>query len=102
MFATTPIPVPRTEAAAEPMERTLGPMLTAAAADTPVIPAPAAVTAMDTAPPMAMLWAVANKLPATTFPIPACIPAAAVPDREFQLVNANGSDFGFSCIWTRS
>jgi hypothetical protein len=83
MFATTPIPVPRTETAAEPMEKTLGPKLTAAAAVAPVIPAPTTVTATGTAPPMAILWAVANKLPATTFPIPACIPAAAVPDREF-------------------
>ena len=80
MFATTPIPVPRVEAAAEPIENTLGPTPTAAAAVTPVMPAPAAVTARGTPPPMAMLWAVANRLPATTFPIPACNPAAAVPD----------------------
>src|SRR5712691_8204605 len=82
MFAMTPTPAPRTEAAVVPIERMLGPKPTAAAAVTPVIPAPAAVTATGTAPPMAMLWAVANKLPATIFPpIPACIPAAAVPDR---------------------
>jgi hypothetical protein len=86
MFATTPIPVPTTEAAAEPMDKALGPKLTAAAAVAPVMPAPTTVTATGTAPPMAILWAVANKLPATTFPIPACIPAAAVPDREFQSV----------------
>jgi len=42
---------------------------------------------------MAMLWAVANKLPATTFPIPACIPAAAVPDRVFQSVYAEKFSF---------
>lgn len=86
MFATAPKPVPTAEAATEPMERTLGPTLTAAAAVTPVMPAPAAVTARGTAPPMAMLWAVANRLPAITFPIPACIPAAAVPDREIQSI----------------
>jgi len=31
------------------------------------------------APPMAMLWAIANRLPAATLPIPAWIPAAIVP-----------------------
>jgi hypothetical protein len=86
MFATASKPVPTAEAATEPMESTLGPTLTAAAAVTPVMPAPAAVTARGTAPPMAMLWAVANRLPAITFPIPACIPAAVVPGREFRSV----------------
>jgi hypothetical protein len=80
IFATTPTPAPRKEAAVVPIESTLGPKPTAAAAVTPVIPAPATVTATGTAPPAAMLCAVANKLPATTFPIPACIPAAALPD----------------------
>ena len=93
MFATMPIPVPKAEVATEPMERTLGPTLTAAAAVTPVMPVPAAVTARGTAPPMAMLWAVANRLPATTFPIPACIPAAVVPGRKFQSVYEEGVAF---------
>ena len=35
--------------------------------------APAAVTMLGIAPPMATVWAVANALPATTLPIPACI-----------------------------
>ena len=81
MFAMTPTPAPRTEAAVVPTERMLGPKPTAAAAVTPVTPAPATVTATGTAPPAATLWAVANKLPATTFPIPACIPAAVLPGR---------------------
>ncbi len=80
-FATAPIPAPMAETVAVPMERILGTKPTAAAVVMPVMPAPATVTATGTAPPAAMLWAVANMLPATTFPIPACIPAAADPDR---------------------
>lgn len=55
MFATTPTPAPRTEAAVVPIESMLGPKPTAAAAVTPVIPAPATVTATGIAPPAAML-----------------------------------------------
>ena len=42
-------------------------------------PAPMAVTNAGMAPPIATLWAVAKRLPATTLPIPACMVAAAVP-----------------------
>ncbi|KAH9956244.1 hypothetical protein BC827DRAFT_1232513 [Russula dissimulans] len=55
-------------------------MITAAAAAAPPPPrTPAAVTTEDTAPPMAALWAIANRLPAATLPIPACRPAAIEP-----------------------
>jgi len=42
---------------------------------------------------VAIFSAMANKLPATTFPISACIAAVAVPDRVFQSVDAE--KFGF-------
>ena len=42
-------------------------------------PAQTAVMAAGIAPPIAMLWATANTLPAATLPIPACITAATVP-----------------------
>jgi hypothetical protein len=48
------------------------------AAPAPIMP-PMALTTAGTAPPIAMLWAVANMLPATTLPIPACTPAAIEP-----------------------
>ena len=71
----------------------VGPRPTAAtvAAAMPVVPALMTVIATGKLPPMAMLWDVANKLPAATFPIPACIPAAALPDRVFQSVYVEGS-----------
>ena len=56
---------------------------TAAAAPAPM--PPAALTRPGTAPPMATLWAVAKRLPATTLPIPACIPAAIVPNSSNRL-----------------
>src|SRR5712671_3411660 len=60
-------------------------MSTAAAAATlPPPTAPAAVTTEDTAPPMAALWAIANRLPATTLPIPACSPAAIEPNSSVR------------------
>jgi hypothetical protein len=73
---------------------TVGPNLTAAAAVTPERPAPTlTATARGITPPLAMHWVVANKLPATTFSIPACIPVVITPDREFQ--SAYRKDFGF-------
>src|SRR6266849_8363329 len=56
--------------------------MTTAAMAAPAAPAPMPLTALKTAgtpPPIATLWAVANRLPATTLPIPACIPAAIEP-----------------------
>ena len=56
--------------------------MTTAAMAAPAAPAPmppTALTTAGTAPPIAMLWAVANMLPATTLPIPACTPAATEP-----------------------
>ena len=95
MFTTAPMPAPMAEAAAVYMERMQGlrPIMTTVAAVRPVTPALMTVKTGRAAPPMEMLWAVANKLPAATFPIPACIPAAAVPDREIQSVYAE--KFGF-------
>lgn len=57
----------------------------AAPADTP-----AAITypTIGIAPPAATLWAPANREPAMTFPMPACVAAANVPGRqECQLVS---------------
>ncbi|KAH9980655.1 hypothetical protein BJV74DRAFT_855699 [Russula compacta] len=84
-FAAAPRPAPTADTAAEPMENMLEPKFAAAAAVTPEIPAPAAVTAAGTPPPMAMLWAVANRLPVITFPMPACMPAATVPKIEVPI-----------------
>jgi hypothetical protein len=56
--------------------------MTTAATAAPAAPAPMPPTALTTAgipPPIAMLWAVAKRLPATTLPIPACSPAAIEP-----------------------
>lgn len=62
--------------------------MTAAAAVKPAMTALMTVKTRGTTPVIAMLWAQANKLPATTFPIQACIAAAAVPNRVFQSVYA--------------
>ena len=40
---------------------------------------PIALRIAGTLPPIAMLWAKANRLPDTTLPIPACTPAAIEP-----------------------
>ena len=50
-----------------------------AAPATPVPNPPTAVIAAGTPPPIAMLWAAANRLPAATLPMPACSPAAIEP-----------------------
>jgi hypothetical protein len=65
---------------------------TAAAAPAPM--PPAALTRPGTTPPMATLWAVANRLPATTLPIPACIPAAIVPNSSERLDGYLGLAWG--------
>ncbi len=59
-----------------------GVQMTTAATAAPAAPAPMPPTALTTAgipPPIAMLWAAANRLPAATLPIPACNPAAIEP-----------------------
>src|SRR6266478_4638141 len=62
------------------------PSAPAAAAPAPApTPAPITMTAAGMAPPMAMLWAAANALPAATLPIPACIPAAMEPDSSSRV-----------------
>ena len=45
----------------------------------------AVVTAPANAPPIATLWTTENRLPATTLPIPACIPAATEPGYSNEL-----------------
>ncbi len=40
---------------------------------------PRALTRAGIPPPIAMLWSIANRLPAATLPIPACIAAAIEP-----------------------
>ena len=79
--AAAPMPAPAAEAAPMLMEATLAPtpVAPAAAPPTAASPAPMPVTAAGMAPPIATLWAVAKRLPATTLPIPACAPAAIVP-----------------------
>ena len=50
------------------------------------MPAPIAETAEVSAPPMATLWKVANRLPAATLPILACHVAAAVPRYSHSVI----------------
>ena len=63
--------------------------------NTPAIAAMARVTRMWIAatPPMVMLWIIANKLPAATFPIRACIAAAKDPNEVFHSVHGKRSVF---------
>lgn len=59
-------------------QRMLATALTPPPTIAPIADAAAVITPAN-APPMAMLWAAENRLPATTLPIPACIPAAIEP-----------------------
>ncbi|KAI0264187.1 hypothetical protein BC834DRAFT_274846 [Gloeopeniophorella convolvens] len=53
-------------------------------------PAPSAVMAAGTSPPIATLWASAKRLPAATFPMRACMPAAMDPVWRVRTVRKVG------------
>ena len=69
---------------AAPFQRMTAAAVTPAPTIAPTADA-AAVTAPAIAPPMATLWTAENRLPATTLPIPACIPAATEPSYSNEL-----------------
>ena len=93
LSAKAPIWAPMAEAASSHMDKMSGPKTTTAIANPPMIAAQASMKRMGiaAAPPMAMLWAIANKLPATTFPIIACIAAAKDPNKVSNSVHGKCS-----------